>query len=51
MPPEVKAFRDKYTERRAYPRAEERISLIRTLAQAFERTYIFIDALVTLLCV
>jgi len=47
VPLEVKAFRDKYSGRRTRPDFEERISLIRLLARYFERTYFFIDALVS----
>lgn len=50
IPVEVKAFRDRYTGKRSLPSPEERVSLVRALAQHFERTYVFIDALVTTSC-
>ncbi|MCJ1394650.1 hypothetical protein MMC18_007530 [Xylographa bjoerkii] len=45
LPPEVNAFRDKYAEKRRHPTADERISLMRTISEHFERTYVFVDAL------
>ena len=47
MPSEVRAFRDKYTQKRTGPGEEEHLSLIRTLSQLFEKTYVFVDALVS----
>jgi len=46
MPSEIRAFRDRYAGRVSRPTVEERIGLIRLLAQLFDRTYILIDALV-----
>lgn len=46
LPPELKAFRDKYTAKVTRPTADERASLIRSLAQHFKRTYVLVDALV-----
>jgi hypothetical protein len=46
MPPEVNAFRDKYAEKRRHPTGDERISIVRTISELFERTYVFVDALV-----
>ena len=43
VPPEIRAFRDRYASRVTRPTVEERI---RMLAQFFSRTYILIDALV-----
>ncbi|KAL7954774.1 ankyrin repeat-containing domain protein [Trichoderma compactum] len=45
LPPAVKAFRDKYLEKRTDPSSEERLSLIKTLSQLFDKTYVFVDAL------
>ncbi len=47
MPPEVKAFRDKDTQKRRNPTDDEWISLLRSLCLLFQTTYVFIDALVT----
>jgi hypothetical protein len=46
IPPEVKAFREKYMDTRIHPTAEDRIPLIESISSFFERTYIFVDALV-----
>lgn len=48
MPPEIKAFCEKYTEKRSYPSDDERISLVRAMSVLFERIYVFLDALVML---
>jgi hypothetical protein len=45
IPPEVKAFREKYAEKSRHPTGDERISLLRTVSKLFEKTYIFVDAL------
>jgi hypothetical protein len=47
MPLEVKAFRDKDTQKRRNPTDDEWISLLRSLCLLFQTTYVFIDALVT----
>lgn len=47
LPIEVKKFRENYMDKRMHPSNEERISIIRCMAQLFEKTYIFIDALVS----
>jgi hypothetical protein len=49
IPPEVNAFRDKFTEKRRHPTDDERISLVRTISELFEKTYVFVDALVNTL--
>lgn len=46
IPREVKAYRDRWTEKRSYPTQEDRVSLIKDVALRFNRTYIFVDALV-----
>ncbi|KAL7936459.1 ankyrin repeat-containing domain protein [Trichoderma chlorosporum] len=45
LPLAVKVFRDKYFEKRTDPSSEERLSLIKTLSQLFDQTYVFVDAL------
>ncbi|KLU88296.1 hypothetical protein MAPG_07283 [Magnaporthiopsis poae ATCC 64411] len=45
MPSEIRAFRDRYAGGVIRPTVEERIGLVRLLAQRFDRTYILIDAL------
>jgi len=46
VPTEVSAFRDKYAEKRRHPTVDERIALLRSISDSFERAYVFIDALV-----
>jgi len=46
MPPEVKAYRDKWIEKRSYPSDDEGFSLVRDVALLFNRTFVFVDALV-----
>lgn len=46
VPPEIRAFRDRHAGRVSRPTTEERVSLVRLLAQLFDRTYVLIDALV-----
>ena len=48
LPLEVKTFRDKYIEKRSHPSDVERISLVKAISSCFEKTYVFIDALVIL---
>ena len=50
LPPEIKEFRDKSAQKRRNPTEDERISLIRSICLVFQKTYIFIDALVTFAC-
>ncbi|KAK3994869.1 ankyrin repeat-containing domain protein [Cladorrhinum sp. PSN332] len=45
LPLEVRTFRDRYAGKMTRPSVEERLALIRFLAQRFRRTYILIDAL------
>ncbi|KAH0522614.1 hypothetical protein TsFJ059_006437 [Trichoderma semiorbis] len=45
LPSAVKAFRDKYLEKRIDPSSDERLSLIKILSQLFDKTYVFVDAL------
>lgn len=46
IPPEVKAFREKYVDKRIQPTTEDWIPLIECISSLFEQTYIFVDALV-----
>jgi hypothetical protein len=45
-PPVVRQFCDKNAERRRYPTVDEWISLIESLCLLFQKSYVFIDALV-----
>ena len=47
LPRVVKAFRDKYTEKTRNPTIDERIDLVKDVAGAFSKVFVFIDALVT----
>ncbi|KAL8367153.1 hypothetical protein RB599_010243 [Gaeumannomyces hyphopodioides] len=47
VPSEIRAFHDRYAGGVIRPTVEERIGLIRLLAQLFDRTYVLIDALET----
>jgi hypothetical protein len=47
IPPEVEGFHTKFADMRSMrPSTKDHISLIQTVSQTFERTYLFIDALV-----
>jgi hypothetical protein len=49
LPLEVKKFHDENAERNRDPTEEERLSLVRAISCSFNKTYIFIDALVIFL--
>lgn len=48
VPGTVKDFCDQITDRKQHPSGDEWILLIETISQSFEKTYVFIDALVLL---
>ncbi|ORY61624.1 ankyrin repeat-containing domain protein [Pseudomassariella vexata] len=45
IPEEVKTFWESFTTRRTHPKNNDRLSLIKTMSERFNRIYIFIDAL------
>ncbi len=49
LPPEVKDFCEKDTQKRRHPTDDERILLLRSLCLIFQTTFVFIDALVLFL--
>ena len=46
FPATAKDFSNQITERKRHPTGDEWISLIGSISQSFEKTYVFIDALV-----
>ena len=45
IPQEVKAYRDRWAEKRSHPAQIDQVSLIKDIALRFSKTYIFVDAL------
>lgn len=46
LPRELTEFRDKWVEKKSFPGESDRVELLKAISSYFERTYIFIDALV-----